>query len=1354
MPVVSGIATDLTPKQSKTWTWSADKEAQFRFAINQSPTWSPSGNFTNVNTAGKTGVDGTWYLHVQARNSLGIVSKVKTVSAVLDTTPPLINGLSNANQPQQSVQWSWSANEKATYRYTIDQNQEWTPKGDFSAQSQASKASVDGTWYLHVQAKDEAGNIGSIQTVSALLDNTAPVLIGLADNATLTTSKTWSWSASEACTYRYVIDQSEDWTPQGDFKETTEASTSGVDGTWYLHVQAQDLAGNVGAVTTVSTLLDSTLPLVSIEPAGGKYSTCNPVQITLTSTEAADIYYTKDGTNPTTDSLSSDVVYISQSRVIKAMAVDAAGNQGQVVTATFVIDCPDSDEDGINNELDLDDDNDGLSDLEEELLGMSSTLQDTDNDGLLDPDDPDPLQDNFSVPPELAKANTTEQDPQLITLQTLYQDSWSDEPGNPCFYELTIHEPGNYNLLVRPVANALAEILPGQGKMLCELYTKSATGDLTYLRGSALVADKPQHVRLPLLKGTYLLKVQGKDVFNTTFELIALKSDKLYDLLLHTDSETGLAVQPLVIPEEGRYRFFMRLHNSTLGNETAQNMLNATLYAGKQGVQAAEGHVIHTFGPGVEICPELNFQSGWVTLQVHSQPGHKVRFWAKKTGQSSIHTEREPNQSLSKADSLLPDQSLNSGQVIARNATLGQGLDTDLFAFLVGKEDEQTEHSLYIDISIVPETQPQDSILRLKLLQSSGESLKTLTFTGKKYNGQLANSVQPGLYFLKFGSYTQKPLQKTVEYSLQVKDVDGVMYSQPEDQQAEQLIQTDYLGLLQMIMYLQEWQENQTENKDILGNAVIVNGVGDVPEDALHVAARALSDYAYKIFYERGLGHEAIWYMSADEQCDWNGDGQNDEVADVSSLTVQALEQAITEWATGKSSVGPLFVYLVDHGGDQAFQLSQTNNAILYAGTLDQMLDTFQDATGRPVVVLMEACYSGSFAAKLNNDGRPDRAVLLSSQAGQKSYIEPGGAASFSRFVLKKLGQGHQLQNAFHHSKQTICSDAFGYYVEQTPQASFMDLGGQYLGTGYLTAGQDLIEASMTSKFVSAEDSQGVYVDPAIEDHVQLSAHVYSVTGLKRVWATVLPPDYEPPQVGEEFETPDLSQYTVNLVYNAQSNRYEGSYVLPEGAVAGDYDLTYFLEDVEGTLASSKDMGESTESGTLGFGAGWNLAGLWLEPEDSAWEAVLDDALDDITSVWAWAGGNWQVALPSMTGQAEADYLDTKGFSGLSELSCGHGFWVNAVNATSVQLSGSLPQDQELSFTPGWSLLGVKGTKALDAASFTQNTSILSVWKWSEGKWSVSLPGAEDKGTDYAKNKGFSVLQAIQPGEGFWVNCQ
>lgn len=74
-----------------------------------------------------------------------------------------------------------------------------------------------------------------------------------------------------------------------------------------------------------------------------------------------------------------------------------------------------------------------------------------------------------------------------------------------------------------------------------------------------------------------------------------------------------------------------------------------------------------------------------------------------------------------------------------------------------------------------------------------------------------------------------------------------------------------------------------------------------------------------------------------------------------------------------------------------------------------------------------------------------------------------------------------------------------------------------------------------------------------------------------------------------------------------------------------------------------------------------------------------------------------------------------------------------------------------LSLVPGWNLLGSRA--AISAGSmFANDGAFVSVWKWQNGTWAVFLPGQNSAA--YADSKGFAVLSAIAPGEGFWLNSK
>ncbi len=110
-------------------------------------------------------------------------SGVLTVSVILDNTGPSITGLSNDLIPKKSKTWNWSSDDlNALYRYSIDQNPDGLPEGEYSDINTATQSSGDGTYYLHVQAKDEVGNVSSVQSVSTILDNTDPIITILGIN--------------------------------------------------------------------------------------------------------------------------------------------------------------------------------------------------------------------------------------------------------------------------------------------------------------------------------------------------------------------------------------------------------------------------------------------------------------------------------------------------------------------------------------------------------------------------------------------------------------------------------------------------------------------------------------------------------------------------------------------------------------------------------------------------------------------------------------------------------------------------------------------------------------------------------------------------------------------------------------------------------------------------------------------------------------------------------------------------------------------------------------------------------------------------------------------------------------------
>jgi large repetitive protein len=118
----------------------------------------------------------------------------------------------------------------------------------------------------------------------------------------------------------------------------TSYTTAVADGAYRFAVKGTDPAGNV---TTASTTLviDTVAPTVSAAPSGGQFAAAQSV--VLTASEPATIYYTTDGTTPTTATITNGpspvTVNVANSETLQYFAVDTAGNSGAIGVQKYQI---------------------------------------------------------------------------------------------------------------------------------------------------------------------------------------------------------------------------------------------------------------------------------------------------------------------------------------------------------------------------------------------------------------------------------------------------------------------------------------------------------------------------------------------------------------------------------------------------------------------------------------------------------------------------------------------------------------------------------------------------------------------------------------------------------------------------------------------------------------------------------------------------------------------------------------------------------------------------------------------------------------------------------------------------------
>jgi hypothetical protein len=181
-----------------------------------------------------------------------------------------------------------------------------------------------------------------------------------------------------------------------------------------------------------------------------------------------------------------------------------------------------------------------------------------------------------------------------------------------------------------------------------------------------------------------------------------------------------------------------------------------------------------------------------------------------------------------------------------------------------------------------------------------------------------------------------------------------------------------------------------------------------------------------------------------------------------------------------------------------------------------------------------------------------------------------------------------------------------------------------------------------------------------------------------------------------------------------------------------DEDVVYFFT-VTAYNYDQQESGFSNEVDALGvsLNSGSNLVSLYRQPEDTSLSAVLESIDGQYSAVWAYVDGIWQVYDPA-----------NPGFSDLSTMEAGKGYWIEMYEP-GVMLMYGPTSPTSINLTTGSNLSGYffPSTQSIaDAISSVEN-DVISVWAYVNGVWRVFD----------ALNPGFSDLDVMEPGIGYWI---
>ncbi|MCP4642835.1 MAG: hypothetical protein GY851_20475, partial [bacterium] len=278
--------------------------------------------------------------------------------------------------------------------------------------------------------------------------------------------------------------------------------------------------------------------------------------------------------------------------------------------------------------------------------------------------------------------------------------------------------------------------------------------------------------------------------------------------------------------------------------------------------------------------------------------------------------------------------------------------------------------------------------------------------------------------------------------------------------------------------------------------AIVVAGGGPYPGNSLWNATVGSTNYAYAALTSQAFTKETIYYLSADTDLDLDNNGVADDVD--GDCTKANLQTALLTWAPdllGGLPTGDVVLYLVDHGGPDTFRISETE--VLTSAELAPWLDTLEAQIQGKLIVVVDACYCGSFVDDLSS---PGRIVIASAAADEEAQFQ--GSVSFSDYFWTRVFAGDTVQDAFDVGVAGMAS--------QTP---LLDDNGN-------STANDATDGAVASVTHIGTGTQNTFNAPvisaAVGDHTltgtattTLWADATDTDGVASVWAVIQPPDAE-----------------------------------------------------------------------------------------------------------------------------------------------------------------------------------------------------------------------------------------------------
>ena len=1047
---------------------------------------------------------------------------IDTLTSVLPSCPTHPDSSRWYNHNDPALSWTTPFIAPAGYYFILDQDLSTQPTdttGQYLLDTQlALKDQPDGTWYLHVTAELDTGELEPNVAHYQINIDTAPPEVTSTSHPD---QSQWyqarqaelSWTTlhpSSAANFYYILDNEENTVPTastGTVTQETQMLSAVSDGRWYFHIVWADLAGSVGEKAAHYAMnVDDTAP---------------PAITNLTATEQPNtdiLLIWADSIDPASG-VDYYQVYRSETQEVIGRKLST---DGEVTTGRYVdVGATDLDKVLYYTVLPVDRAGNKQTEGVQKPAGLTQTL---------------PTADPQSV--------TTDEDTPVAIILT-----GSDPDGNALTFRITVQP--SYGSLSETVPNVTYTPNPGF----------SGADSFTFVVNDGAVDSEPATVNImvnpaaPLPTAdlvvsaletgmaadaggfaTYLIKLEGKNGFDavvTLFdsglplnvgakfapETVALSAAEPLDtsqltLTLPTDIPSGdYLFTFLAIPEGGEAKQLTLTLTVNVKEEQAATSLTLIL----QPIEVPFMGQLSLLGQLASLA-DIPVELGDAIVQI------TFTLPSGKTQTFEIRTDAEGSYQL--AAPFSPDEvgEWSVKALFEGNAQLKSSQRERAFTVTKGYAeivfDTGTVGALGTEVMLLGHLEPQleGTLLTLKILRPDG-SASTLTGITTEASGVFRHTLK-----------------------LEIAGDWEFTATWPGSDQYEGVERTLVLSVSEEI-----------------GKAILVLGGGNRQDNPDWTTFNRVVEYVHSVFLRRNFDDEEdIYFLSPDP-------GVTEGADNVTSLT--ALEFAITGWAAERVNAQvPLYLYLLSHNLGESFLLEKRGNQEIYLtpAQLDSWLNQLPGDT--PVTIITEACHSGNFIR--TSDGQPaalvdtNRTIIVSARGDKQAKILRN-RSSFSKAFFDGIGANKTVGEAF--SDATDLMKRIPFHRDQFPQ---MDADGD----GNVNTPQDYVELS--HRYLPA-DLVSLAAPPNIIDITPSQTLPEGVSSLRirvellgvditHVFATVIPPDFDPTQQisdwsALEFPEFDLAEIPVDDSKHEYAATY-GNFTIP-----GAYTVIVNAENPDGS---------------------------------------------------------------------------------------------------------------------------------------------------------------------------------------------